>query len=387
MPLGSYPSAKVRARAKADPLRRAMHARTQEGALSDDLRTTPGGEGNTGENTRATSVLVDEHSRQESPVAHGRSNALQQDTPILPMAPENEFPDEQDMAQLPPQDQSPVPPLQPPPPAPLSYPSTPVFHPPPGQPFMGHTFQIHQPPLPTSTVHPIHRFHHAINLAIYKRPDYHAVVDAILAAATKDPEFKHLLAAHAERQSVTAEQRTALNKKVRRLKKAWHQGRAAIQNSTCGKVEQQNSPDSHLQAPSRRQQLQQTQEIMTSQSPENEMLTSPSPNLTRALEEPHVADAYPPDPQPPSKNEKSSSGPVLKLRLTRGHPSPAPLQPAHSSTLQPPSPLRQTSNIDDHLGFTINRSPSHLQPVAGKDSDLSSVDEAITNQDQATFIE
>lgn len=241
---------------------------------------------------------------------------------------------------------------------------------------MGQPFQVNQSSL--MSTHPIDHFEYGIRNAMYVRPDLTSVIGAIHAAANKDPEFKTLLAAQAQKQGPTPEQAKALRKKVRRFKKAWHRGQAAIQNSTFGTVD----PPPADTPPS--QQAQVTPATMN-----NTAFTTNSIHSMGTMGQPTFAEPPPSHQQSttPTPHTKST-GPTLKLKLTQSRLSPsASNRPSHSLHSQRTvSPLRQTSNLSESA-TVVNQTMSTQHPAVGRDSDLSSVDEDITNQDQSTFLQ
>lgn len=376
MPLGTHPSARVKAKAKADPLRRAMHARTFEGVALDDLRSTPDPV-NTGENTRATSILPEEQSGPQTPVTE-EPRTQQQPFSAPAAAPNPEFTTTQNISPLRPPSPTPAQP----PSTSFSFPSTPAaFPPPPPSNFMGQPFPAHQSSMMASL--PLHRFDYGIRNSLLLRPDLHGVIDAIHSAANKDPEFRTLLATQALKHGSTTEQNKALKKKVRRFKKAWHHGQAAIQNSTFGALELQPaaSPQQHSQPHASNHQSINSATISKTALPSNSVQTMDM------ADQPPFADAHQKSLTPPPKPPNSGI-PTLKLRLTQTRPSPTSPQVSQSFHLEPSrSPLRNMSNLSEPEAFGPAL-PKPARHTPGKhDSDLSSVDEDITNQDQSTFLQ
>ena len=380
MALGTPPSARVKARAKADPLRRVIHARTFEGIVLDDSRSTPD-QANTGENTRATSILPEERSGQQTPATE-EPPILQQafSTPVT----SSEVEAMKEIIVEPAQPASP-PSAKPLPGSSFSQPTTPgTYHPPPPETFIGQPFL---PDPPRWWGPPLHRFDSAIKTASFMRPDMWAVIEAIDSAAKKDPEFKFLLAAQAQTNGPagivggTPEQTKALRKKVRRLKKAWHHGRAAIENSTFGALEQQPAP-----SPLQNESVQSPQQSSAiSRGPDNNMTLSAnsdqSPNITKTMDYASPVQNANKYQQTSTSKSAATPAPTLKLRLTQKRPSPA--TPQTLSNEPSKSPLRQMSNLSD---LVMDPNTPAQQLTSKHDSDLSSVDEDITNQDQSTFL-
>ena len=366
MPLGTHPTARAKAKGRADPIRRAMHARTFEALPLDDLRSTPD-HSNLEDKTRATSLVAEEPSRQQTP--RQEDILVEQPTfeePVAPRLPDNDVIMTQDIvASSPPVPQKP-PPLPPPTStSPLTFSTTPAFLSPPAD-FAQVPYALNE--APGFNGPPVHLFDYGIRAAINRRPDWHGVIDAIHSAANRDPEFKTLLAAKAQEQGATPEQEKNLRKKIRRLRKAWQTGQAAIQNSTFGALDAGTSP---------------TLDSAEAHSPEkpSKSLETMATAAQAQVQQQSLSAA----PTPPPAAQRST--PTLRLTFTKNRLQPPSTRPPRThSPMSAASPLRQSTNLHEQITEDITRTVSPQQQAAESDSDLSSVNQDITDQDQSTFL-
>ncbi|KAL9054186.1 MAG: hypothetical protein Q9162_004294 [Coniocarpon cinnabarinum] len=370
MPLGTQPTSRAKAKARADPVRRAMHTRAQEGMMvMDDLMTTPD-QSNAEDNTRATSMMAEEQSRTDTSQTGDNFRPVQQLDVSSPVAELGARAGEEQLS-MPTslaQPLSPFPPSSATQPSPgFPHPAHPAFLSPPT--FYGNSpFSFDHgalaPPGP-----PIQCFEHGIRTAISRRPDLHSAIDAIYAAAIGDPDFKMLLALRAQIQGATPEQAKALRRKIRRLKKVFHEGQTRLQKSTSGEADKESPPPNHVDP-------QPAQPPHNPETPAAPDQLPPQPTST-------VPTPTPPPPARPRTptlkltfNVKNRLQPSVTSRTTRSH-TPQPTA----------SPLRQSTKFEEQVARPKRKPMSSSHQAGGEsDSDLSSVNQDITEQDQSTFL-